>query len=146
MGTVTNPRSNLADGQVRTAQQRDSLVQASTANVVHRRLTAFGDEPRMQASAGETGHPGQVGDLQRVSGVLVNVRIQRGVRQAPNADAVRPGVVQAGQQQHRTLLRNQRIIHLTVGQPADQLALPGIQRQAASVVEQATTGLGMLTQ
>ena len=121
-------------------------MQAATADVIHRRLPAFGNEPGMQTSTGEAGHACQIGDLQRVGGVLVNVRIQCSVGQAPSTDAIRSCVVQTGQQQHRTLLRNQRILDRAVGQPGDQLALPGIQRQPSSVVEQASAGFGMIAQ
>ncbi|MCY1448091.1 hypothetical protein D9M71_647390 [compost metagenome] len=44
------------------------------------------------------------------------------------------------------MLRNHRVIDRAVGQPLDQLALSRIQRQAAGVVEQASTGIGMITQ
>ena len=122
-------------------------MQAPAADVVHRRLPAFGHEPRMQARAGQPGDARQVGDLQRVSGVLLDVRIQRGVGQAPAADEFGGcALIEAGQQQHRALLRDQRITDRAVRQPTDQLALPGIQRQARRLVEQAAAGIGMLAQ
>ncbi|MNR35148.1 hypothetical protein D3C85_1529740 [compost metagenome] len=100
----------------------------------------------MQPGTGQSGDTRQVGDLQRVGCMLINMRIERRIGQAPTAHHLRFGMVEAGQQQHRTLLRDQRITDLAGRQPVHQLALPGIQRQAPGVVEQAPAGLRVITQ
>ena len=74
-----------------SAESRNKLngpVQASTADVVHRRLSAFSHEPRMQPSAGQSGNARQIGHLQRIGRVLIDVCIQRGIGQAPTAHDV----------------------------------------------------------
>ncbi|MNN23934.1 hypothetical protein D3C81_1373470 [compost metagenome] len=100
----------------------------------------------MQARAGQPRHSRQIGDLQWISGVLLDVRIQRGIGQAANGVFRRLRVIQTGQQQHRALLGNQWIADRTVCQPADQLTLPRIQRQARRLIEQTMAGVGMLAQ
>lgn len=124
MRAVTDATGYFTNRQCSVAQQLHREMQASTADVIHRRLSAFGHEPCVQARAGQPGHARRVGDLQRIGGVLLDVRIQRGVGQATRAEFGRLRVIETGQQQHRALLRDQRIADRTVRQPVDQLALP----------------------
>lgn len=63
----------------------------------------------MQARAGQPRHSRQIGDLQWISGVLLDVRIQRGIGQAASSQFARLRVIETGQQQHRALLGNQWI-------------------------------------
>jgi hypothetical protein len=84
--------------------------------------------------------------LQRIGRVLVDMDIQRGIGQAAAAARLLAGAVEAGQQQYRALLGDQRIVHRTAREPTYQLALPRIQGQADIAVEQAPAGIGVIAQ
>ncbi|MNT31847.1 hypothetical protein D3C72_1677010 [compost metagenome] len=100
----------------------------------------------MQASTGKPGQTGQVGNLQRVSGVLLDVGVEAGKGQLLLYGDRVWCVAQAGQQQHCALLGYQRVVHRAGRQPVDQLLLVVVQHQRPAVLQQPLAGCGLFAQ
>lgn len=101
----------------------------------------------MQPGTGQPGDARQVSYLQRVSRMLLDMRIEGAVGQA--LAGVHAGCrrgVEAGQQQCRALTGNQWVVHGAGRQPVHQLLLALIQAHGGGAVEQAAAGIGMLAQ